>query len=75
MSEFFVIFIIALLVFPPPKWPMVLYHLAKSIRWINTLKETFINFCKTHIQHYELEQNQRKANQADVQYKNNIPNS
>lgn len=72
MSELIVILIVALLVLPPAKWPMLLYHMAKLIRWINTTKETILDMCKTQIQEYELKQNQHHAEQADKHYSNEI---
>lgn len=68
MSELIVILMVALLVLPPAKWPMLLYHLAKLIRWINATKEAILNICKIQIQQYELKQNQHQAEQADKHY-------
>lgn len=69
MSELLLIIVVALIVLPPQKWQMVLYHLAKIIRWCQSLKETFYEFCKTHIQTYELETNQQRAKEVDARYK------
>ncbi len=62
------IVVVALVVLPPSKWPMVLYHLAKVIRTCQNIKETLYEFCKNHIQIYELEVNQERANQVDKIY-------
>ena len=75
MIEFLIICCVILLIIPPKKWPMVLYHAAQVIRWFNFYKQSMYELCKKLIQEYELEQNQKKANQADVKYKKNNPAS
>lgn len=68
MSELIVILVVALLVLPPSKWPMLLFHLAKLIRWVNQTKANLLEICKTQIQQYELEQHEQRAQKADQEY-------
>lgn len=68
MSELIIILVVALLVLPPSKWPMLLFHLAKLIRWVNQTKENLFEICKTQIQQYELEQHEQRARKADQEY-------
>lgn len=74
-EELFLIFGVTLFVLPPKKWPMVFYHLAKLYRLLQQAKQQLEVFCRQQILLYELEENQKKANQGDSKYKNNTPAS
>lgn len=75
MGELFIILIVSLLVFPPPKWPMLAHHVAKSLRILQAYKHKAHTFWQAQLALYELTENEKKAAYADEQYKNNNPPS
>ncbi|WP_131782021.1 Sec-independent protein translocase subunit TatA/TatB [Legionella gresilensis] len=70
MSELLVIIIVALIAFGPNKLPMLAEHLGKFIRQLNSLKMQLTNFWQTQLNEQQLLENQKKAEQADLIYKN-----
>ena len=72
-GELLLTFIVALIVFGPSKLPMLATHLGLLMRKINQLKEQAASFWQQQINEHQLQENQRKAELADEQYKNNTP--
>jgi sec-independent protein translocase protein TatB len=68
-GELLLTFIVALIAFGPSKLPMLAAHLGLLIRKINQFKEHAISFLQQQINEYQLQENQRKAEQVDEQYK------
>lgn len=68
-GELLLTFIVALIVFGPSKLPMLATHLGILLRKINQFKEQATSFWHQQIQEHQLQENQRKAGQADKQYK------
>ena len=68
-GEFLVIFIVALIVFGPKKLPMLASHLGLLIRKLNQLKAQASVFWQQQLNALQLQENQRKAKEADQQYK------
>jgi sec-independent protein translocase protein TatB len=68
-GELLVIFIVALIVFGPKKLPMLATHLGLLVRALNRLKTQATVLWQQQLNALQLEENQRKAKEADEQYK------
>lgn len=68
-GELLVIMMVALIVFGPGKLPMLAAHLGKLFQRFNQLKQQAANFWQDQINEQQLRDNQRKAEKADSQYK------
>lgn len=68
-GELLVIFIVALTVFGPKKLPMLATHLGLLIRKLNQLKAQATLIWQQQLNTLQLQENQRKAKEADEQYK------
>jgi sec-independent protein translocase protein TatB len=66
--ELLVIFIVALIVFGPNKLPILATHLGILVRKLNQLKVHATAFWQQQLQEYQLQENQRKAEEADKSY-------
>lgn len=67
--ELLLIFIVALVVFGPTKLPMLASHLGLLMRKIQQLKTQANRFWQQQLNEYQLQENKRKAEAADRQYK------
>ncbi|HHT0594402.1 TPA: Sec-independent protein translocase subunit TatA/TatB [Legionella anisa] len=68
-GELLVIFIITLIVFGPKKLPMLATHLGLLVRKLNQLKVQAAMLWQQQLNALQLQENQRKAKEADEQYK------
>ncbi|KTD42715.1 Sec-independent protein translocase subunit TatA/TatB [Legionella parisiensis] len=68
-GELLVIFCVALIVFGPKKLPMLATHLGLLIRKLNQLKAQAALLWHQQLNALQLQENQRKAREADEQYK------
>ncbi|HHF7375107.1 Sec-independent protein translocase subunit TatA/TatB [Legionella bozemanae] len=68
-GELLVIFIVALIVFGPKKLLMLATHLGLLIRKLNQLKAQAALIWQQQLNALQLQENQRKAKEADEQYK------
>ena len=67
--ELLLIFIVALIVFGPKKLPMLASHLGLLMRKLNHLKAQATAFWQQQLNEHQLQENERKAEEADKQYK------
>ncbi len=68
-GELLVILIVALIVFGPKKLPMLATHLGILIRKFNQLKAQAAVLWQQQLHVLQLQENERKAKEADEQYK------
>ncbi|QLZ67322.1 preprotein translocase subunit TatB [Legionella sp. PC1000] len=68
-GELLIIFIVALIVFGPKKLPMLATHLGLLIRKLNQLRAQAGILWQQQLNALQLQENQRKAKEADEQYK------
>ncbi|MCE0722155.1 Sec-independent protein translocase subunit TatA/TatB [Legionella resiliens] len=68
-GELLIIFIVALIVFGPKKLPMLATHLGLLIRKLNQLRAQAGILWQQQLDALQLQENQRKAKEADEQYK------
>lgn len=66
--EILVILLVAVLVFPPQKMPMLARHLGYLLRQAHRFKSHFNKWWEQQLQAAEHEENQRKAEIADKHY-------
>ncbi len=71
-TELFVILIVALLVFSPKKIPMLAHHLGILWRQVNVLKMQLTGWWQQQLQQIQLEENKRKADEADKIYRHKV---
>lgn len=69
--ELLVIFIVALIVFGPKKLPMLATHLGLLFRQIHRWKAQATAFWQQQLNEHQLQENKRKAEEADKYYKEN----
>lgn len=67
-GELLLIFMVALLVFPPQKWPMLIRHLARITQQIKTLYADLQTCWHEGLAKIQLAENNEKANDADKNY-------
>ncbi|MGC1183328.1 Sec-independent protein translocase subunit TatA/TatB [Legionella sp.] len=67
--ELLLILIVALIVFGPTKLPMLASHLGLLLRKFNQLSTHAAAFWQQQLNEYQLQENQRKAEEADKKYK------
>lgn len=67
-SELLLIFVVALLVFNPKKWPMVIQHATKAIQYIKHYQALAYDNWKTKMSEMKLSDNEKKAKEADALY-------
>ena len=67
-GELLVIGVVALIVFGPSKLPMLATHLGLLIRKINQFKGYAASFWQQQLNELQLQDNLRKANEADKEY-------
>ncbi|KTD65592.1 TatB protein (twin arginine translocation) [Legionella santicrucis] len=72
-GEILVILVVALIVFGPKKLPMLATHLGLLLRKINQLKAQAVALWQQQLNEIQLHENQRKAKEADEQYKKEKP--
>jgi len=70
-GELLLTLLIALLVFGPSKLPMLAHHLGKLIQQINYYKQQLVVFWQSQLKEQQLQENIKKANQADSNYQPN----
>ncbi len=68
-EELLLTLIVALIVFGPSKLPMLATHLGLLMRKINQIKEQATTFWQQQLNEHQLQENQRRAEQGDKQYK------
>ncbi|MCW8399038.1 twin-arginine translocase TatA/TatE family subunit [Legionella sp. PATHC038] len=68
-GELLVILVVALIVFGPKKLPMLATHLGLLLRKLNQLKAQAAALWQQQLNAVQLQENQRKAQEADEQYK------
>jgi sec-independent protein translocase protein TatB len=74
-GELVLTFVVALIVFGPSKLPMLATHIGLLMRKINKIKEHSTAFWQQQLNEIQLQENQRKAELMDEQYKkNSTPN-
>jgi sec-independent protein translocase protein TatB len=71
--ELLVIFIVAVVAFGPNKLPMLATHLGLLVQKINWLKNQISSFWQQQVNQYQLQENQRKAKEADKHYQDIRP--
>lgn len=71
LGELLVIMTVALLVFGPNKLPMVAQHLARFMKHLLYYKTLLSNFWQQQLLEHQLQENQKKATQADTHYQEN----
>lgn len=67
--ELLVVFLVALIVFGPKKLPMLATHIGLLLRQIQQWKTQAALFWQQQLNEYQLQENQRKAEEADKYYK------
>jgi sec-independent protein translocase protein TatB len=67
-GELLVTFIVALIAFGPSKLPMLATHLGLLMRKMNQLKEQAAQFWQQQLNEHQLQENQKRAEQADKEY-------
>jgi sec-independent protein translocase protein TatB len=67
-GELLLTLVVALFVFGPKKLPMLAYHLCKMFAHINRYKQQAVVFWQQQINQQQLQENLKKAEQADVNY-------
>lgn len=67
-GELLLIFIVALIVFGPTKLPMLATHLGLLVRKVNQLKTHMMNLWQQQLNEIQLQENKRKAEEADQHY-------
>lgn len=72
-AELLLIFIVALIVFGPKKLPMLATHLGLAIQKLNQIKTQARALWQQQLNEYQLQENQRKAKEADELYKKSEP--
>ncbi|MBI2784973.1 MAG: twin-arginine translocase TatA/TatE family subunit [Legionella longbeachae] len=72
-GELLVILIVALIAFGPKKLPMLATHLGLLLMKFNQIKTQAFTLWQLQLKELQLEENQRKANAADEQYKKDHP--
>lgn len=70
-GEILVILIVALIVFGPKKLPMLAMHLGLLLRKMDQLKADATALWQQQLKELQLEENQRRAKEADERYKKN----
>ena len=68
-GELILIVLVALLVFGPNKLPMLATNLGLVMRQISILKNKINVLWEQQVQELQLQENQRKADEADKHYK------
>ena len=68
-GEFLIILIVAFIVFGPKKLPMLASHLGLLVRKFNQLKTQAAALWQQQVNEFQLQENQRKAKEADEHYK------
>ncbi len=68
-GELVLTLMVALLVFGPKKLPMLASHLGLFIRQMNLWKNKVMVLWEQQVQELQLQENQRKAEEADKHYK------
>lgn len=69
-GELLVTFVVAIIVFGPSKLPMLANHLGLFLRKLNQLKEQAEVFWQQQLKEIQLQENKRKAEIGDEEYKN-----
>ncbi len=67
-GELLLTLLIALLVFGPSKLPMLAHHLGKLIQRLTHYKQQLAIFWQSQLNEQQLQENIKKANQADSNY-------
>ncbi|MDR3442538.1 MAG: twin-arginine translocase TatA/TatE family subunit [Legionella sp.] len=70
-GELLLICIVALIVFGPKKLPMLAQHLGLLLRQVNQLKSKAAALWQEQLNELQLQENKRKAEEADRQYQEN----
>jgi sec-independent protein translocase protein TatB len=70
-SELLLILVVALIVFGPKKLPMLATHLGLIVRQLNQLKTKASLLWEHQLNELHLEDNKRKAAEADKHYETN----
>lgn len=68
-GELLLILIVALIVFGPSKLPMLATHLGLLVRKITRIKDQAYSFWHNQLKEIQLQENLRKAKEADKKYK------
>ncbi|MFC3908259.1 twin-arginine translocase TatA/TatE family subunit [Legionella dresdenensis] len=69
-GELLVVLAVAIVVFGPEKLPMLAEHVAKAVKKFNQLKNQANQLWQAELARQQLQENQRKAEQADSVYRN-----
>lgn len=70
-GELLLIVIVAFIVFGPKKLPMLAQHLGLLLRQVNQLKSKAATLWQEQLNELQLQENKRKAEEADRQYQEN----
>ena len=70
-GELLLIVIVAFIVFGPKKLPMLARHLGLLLRQVNQLKSKAAALWQEQLNELQLQENKRKAEEADRQYQEN----
>ncbi len=71
-SELLLILVVALVVFGPKRLPMLAYHLGKLFARLHDYKEQLTAFWQQQVNEQMLEENIKKAKQADKLYQDEM---
>jgi len=73
-GELLLTLLVALLVFGPDKLPMLARHLGKLMNRLNHYKQQATTFWQAQLNEEQLQQNIRKAQQAESEYQKKATN-
>lgn len=68
LAELLIIFIVALVVFGPSKLPMLAAHLATLVGFLAERQQLITKFWQEQVNVCQLQDNEKKASQADFHY-------
>jgi sec-independent protein translocase protein TatB len=72
-AELLIIAIVALVAFGPSKLPMLASHLATCMKLVTSWQQKFAEFWQSQLNEHQLQDNLKKAQKADEQYKDTPP--
>ena len=70
-AELLIILLVALMVFGPSKLPMLASHLSRWLCIVNGYRRKLSHFWESQLNEHQLQENVKKADQAEKKYKKN----
>ena len=71
-AELLMVLLVALLVFGPNQLPMLANHLSKILRFAGGCRQKLSDFWESQLNEHQLQENLKKAEQAEKKYNKNI---